>query len=72
MQPMEAPSRKQRLVGALAGAPHRWQPTTSLVLEMMSNVGFERGRACTFLEGDLPDLAAVEHRDESLFVEAER
>ena len=72
MQPMRAPNRRQRLMGAFAGAPHRWQPTTSLVLETMSNAGFERTRACRFLEGALPDLAAVDHRDESLFVEAER
>lgn len=52
------------------GHVHRWQPTVPAVIEMLTNAGFTEPRQCEFRVGDLPDLAAVENRKESFFVEA--
>lgn len=72
MQPLHAPSRRQRLVSRFASAPHRWQPTAALVMRMVRNGGFTDVRECSFLDGKLPDLGSVEHREESIFVEGLR
>jgi hypothetical protein len=72
MQPLRAPSKRQRLVSRFASAPHRWQPTAALVIRMVRDCGFTDVRECSFRDGKLPDLTSVEHRDESLFVEARR
>lgn len=70
MAPLTAPNRRQRLVGRFASAPHRWQPTTPLVLSMLREAGFATAERRDYLVGDLPGLREVEHRPESLFVEA--
>lgn len=70
--PLEAPSRRARAMAPLASGFHRWQPTWSLVRSMLEEAGFADVRRCGFLQGDCPDLASVEHRDGSLFVEATR
>lgn len=54
----------------LRGGPHRWQPTGGLVEMLLGDAGFESVHRCEFLVGDLPDLPSVEHREESLFMEA--
>lgn len=54
----------------LSGGHHRWQPTPGLVRSMLDDAGFADIRRCAFLEGDLPDLANIEHREKSLFMEA--
>ncbi|HYI61136.1 MAG TPA: methyltransferase domain-containing protein [Acidimicrobiales bacterium] len=61
---------RTRLSHLVSGAYHRWQPTYPLVREMLEDVGFV---ACTrrqYRDGELPDLAAVETRPESFFIEA--
>jgi len=70
MQPFHAPSRRERLVSKFASGPHRWQPTVALVTRMLQDGGFTDVRECSFLDGKLPDLASVEHREKGLFVEA--
>lgn len=72
MHPFQPPTRKQRLVSMLASPPHRWQPTGPLVLHMLREAGFSDPRECNFLEGHLPDLESVEHREKGLFLEAIR
>jgi hypothetical protein len=37
---------------------------------MLQDGGFTDVRECSFLDGKLPDLASVEHREKGLFVEA--
>lgn len=70
MGPLQAPTRRQRLVARFASGPHRWQPTPALITRMLRDSGFTDVRECTFLDGKLPDLASVEHREKGLFVEA--
>jgi SAM-dependent methyltransferase len=70
MGPLNKPTRKQRFVSLFASSPHRWQPTTGLVIEMMRDAGFADPQPREFMAGDLPGLADVEHRAQSLFVEA--
>jgi len=64
-----APARR-RLSDRLGASIHRWQPTRALVTKMLLDAGFGGVAECTFLCGDLPDLATVEHRPESFFLEA--
>jgi len=69
MAPLTKPTRKQQLVGKFASAPHRWQPTPALIVDMLSKAGFSDVTQFGYLVGSLPDLKDVEHRPESLFVE---
>lgn len=68
--PTVKPTLKRRLMKSLASPPHRWQPTPDLVDDLLVEAGFSNIQARKFLEGDLPDLESVEHREQSLFVEA--
>lgn len=68
--PLEAPTRGQRLRFMVTGSVHRWQPTGDLVEQMLTKAGFGKVERCEYLAGRLPDLRSVEHRAESLFVEA--
>jgi len=68
--PLARPSGPGRLTSRLGASTHRWQPTCPLVTRMLVDSGFDHVVECDFLSGDLPDLAAVEHRAESFFLEA--
>jgi len=68
--PLVGPSGLRRLSDKLGSSMHRWQPTRALVSWMVADAGFVNVQQRQFLEGDLPDLATVEHRQESFFVEA--
>lgn len=70
MAPMARPSRRDRLVGRFSGARHRWQPTASLVIAMLTEAGFVAPAQRDFRCGDLPDLAVIEHRSQGMFIEA--
>ncbi len=70
MGPLSRPSAKQRFMNRFSGSAHRWQPSTALVLDMVRAAGFGNPEAGRFLDGTFPDLATVEHRERSLFVEA--
>ena len=70
MAPLSRPSRKQLMLRRLSSPPHRWQPTTALVVHMLQSSGFSDPTSQQFLQGALPDLSSVEHRENSLFVEA--
>jgi SAM-dependent methyltransferase len=70
MAPLTAPNRRQRLISRFASSPHRWQPTTGLVLSMLREAGFAKPEPRDYLVGELPGLHEVEHRSEGLFVEA--
>jgi SAM-dependent methyltransferase len=68
--PLVRPSGLGRLTSRLGASMHRWQPTGPLVTRMLIDAGFDNVIEQDFLSGDLPDLASVEHRAESFFVEA--
>jgi SAM-dependent methyltransferase len=55
---------------ALAGHIHRWQPSVSMVTQMLEAAGFHDIRECAFGDGEMPDLENLEIRPESFFLEA--
>lgn len=70
MAPLDKPTVKQGLLRRFASAPHRWQPTEALGRKMLTQAGFNDARRYDYLCGELPGLTEVEHRPESLFLEA--
>lgn len=68
--PFHPPSARRRLLGLVGSPTHRWQPTEDLVVWLFESAGFVDVTRRTFREGSLPDLASVEVREESLFVES--
>lgn len=68
--PFHPPTGKQRLLARFGGSPHRWQPTRGLVTMLLEEAGFTAVDVCSYRTGRIPDLASVEHREESFFVEA--
>jgi predicted SAM-dependent methyltransferase len=67
--PSVAPTVVQVVRGVFGNSRHRWQPTFDLVSTMLVDAGFRDIQRREYLEGKLPDLNAVEHRPDSLFVE---
>lgn len=70
MAPLERPTGRRKLTLAAGHNLHRWQPTLGLVRSMLANAGFTVVSECNFREGELPGLRDIEHRIESLFLEA--
>jgi SAM-dependent methyltransferase len=70
MHPLARPRLRAQLLRAVGAGIHRWQPTRDLVVDLLSQAGFEQIKEHGFCEGSLPDIQAVEHRDGSLFIEA--
>ncbi len=70
--PTDRPHGLGRVRHALSGAYHRWQPTAAFVTELMRGAGFTEMTERSFQQGDLPDLARVETRPESFFLETRR
>lgn len=70
--PESRPGMVAAVVRAAGSAVHRWQPTEDLVGELLADAGFTEVHSRRFREGALPELAVIEHRAESLFVEAFR
>jgi len=68
--PLVRPSGPRMLTSRLGASTHRWQPTRQLVVRMLMDAGFATVTERDFLNGALPDLASVEHRPESFFLEA--
>lgn len=68
--PTSRPGMKARLRTLAGAAPHYWQPTRGLVEEMLKGAGFPRVEERGYGEGLCPDLQSVEHRAESMFIEA--
>lgn len=69
-QPLSRPRLKTRMVELFGAHIHRWQPTRGLIRELLAEAGFHEVTEHAFLEGSLPGLSAVEHRSESIFMEA--
>lgn len=69
--PWDRPSLRQRIKGVFGRAPHYWQPTRSVVKWMLAEAGFSQVTEPAFQMGRCPDLVAVEHRGDSMFIEAE-
>jgi SAM-dependent methyltransferase len=59
-----------RLVDALSGARHRWMYDAASLKAIFRECGFNEAIECGYREGRCPDLASVEHRPDSIFVEA--
>lgn len=70
--PEQPPRMRERLRRVVGSPPHRWQPTESLVRDLLGSAGFSDVTRQAYRCGQLPDLDTVEHRPESLFVEAVR
>jgi predicted SAM-dependent methyltransferase len=49
---------------------HHWHYNETSLCAKLKSAGFSSARRCEYQEGDLPDLGIVEHRPDSLFVEA--
>jgi SAM-dependent methyltransferase len=68
--PLARPNWRGRAVRAVGASIHHWQPTRDLVYAMLREAGFQNVTERAFREGTLPDILAVEHREESMFWEA--
>ena len=69
-QPLERPRLRGSLLAVAGASVHRWQPTSDLVRDLLADAGFRGITELSYRVGSLPDLASVEHRAESMFVEA--
>jgi len=58
------------LVARTGGHVHRWQPSAGMVTEMLQRTGFQTVSQCAFRRGACPDLARIETREQSFFLEA--
>lgn len=70
--PRDRPTRRQLWRSLFSANVHRWQPTRSLVSQLLADVGFTDIREFRFREGVLSDIEVLEHREESIFIEARR
>jgi SAM-dependent methyltransferase len=68
--PFEPPSGVARMRALSGGHTHRWQPTAEMVITMLRNAGFPTAVRCQFKEGRLFDVARIETRSNSFFIEA--
>jgi SAM-dependent methyltransferase len=59
-----------RLVETVSGARHRWMYDAVSVQLLCRDAGFKDVCERAYREGRCPDLAVVEHREDSFFVEA--
>jgi len=59
-----------RLIEATSGARHRWMYDAASLQAICQECGFRNVSERRYREGRCPDLASVEHRPDSLFVEA--
>lgn len=69
--PSQRPNPRQRFKNLFSGDLHRWMPTRTLINRLLSDAGFEAMAEVKYREGKCPDLDTIEHRRESVFVEAE-
>jgi predicted SAM-dependent methyltransferase len=67
--PYARPQGRTRVQHLLSASIHRWQPTADLIEHLLTKSGFDDIRFESFRVGQLPDLQAIETRNESLFVE---
>jgi SAM-dependent methyltransferase len=64
------PRRWGRLVDFLTGARHRWMYDAQSLKAIFQECGFVDISERAYREGRCPDLESVEHRPESIFIEA--
>lgn len=65
-------SLAQRLIRRLITAPHQWIYDEHSLRLLLEEAGFERIERRDYRDGRMPDLIALEHRPDSLFMEAIR
>ncbi|MBA3741950.1 methyltransferase domain-containing protein [Sporichthya sp.] len=70
--PLERPSALTSLRNLAGGHTHRWQPSPTLLEHMLVCIGFAEVHHRTFRVGLCPDLAKVETRPTSFFIEGLR
>ncbi|CAI7976899.1 Methyltransf_11 domain-containing protein [Frankia sp. Hr75.2] len=68
--PDSPPGFLQWLRRRAGSSMHRWQPTESLLRELLTSAGFIDVQRRQFQTGEFPDLTLIEHRKDSLIVEA--
>jgi predicted SAM-dependent methyltransferase len=66
----EQPTGLRRFVDRLSGARHRWMYDAASLQAHCLRLGFLATEEWSFREGRCPDLAQVEHRQDSVYVEA--
>ena len=54
----------------LSGDSHQWLYDRASIAELLREGGFAEINSCSYRQGSVPDLSAVEHRQRGLFVEA--
>jgi SAM-dependent methyltransferase len=59
-----------RLVETVSGARHRWMYDAASIQAICRECGFREVSERRYREGRCPDLASVEHRPDSIFIEA--
>jgi predicted SAM-dependent methyltransferase len=63
----------QRLIHRVAsGSYHQWLYDSESLIRLLTEGGFNETRICSYRKGETPDLDQLEHRPESLIVEARR
>jgi SAM-dependent methyltransferase len=67
--PEKRPTVSTRLGSAVGGRTHRWQPSASLVRQLMISAGLVHVYDREFHRGNLPGLEAIETREDGLFLE---
>lgn len=70
--PQAPPQGLRALVSRAGGHVHRWQPTAPMVAQMLEEAGFTAIQEQSYRSGEFPDLAVVETRPESFFLEARK
>ena len=67
--PKTGPTLSGRLLSAVGGHVHRWQPSAPLVRQLMVDARLVDICDCEFRQGKLPGLDVIETREESFFLE---
>jgi SAM-dependent methyltransferase len=67
---LRQPRGVDRVLELVSGARHKWMYDASSLRSLCQEQGFQPVVSCTFRQGLVPDLAEVEHREDSLFLEA--
>jgi predicted SAM-dependent methyltransferase len=66
-------NRVQRLIHRVASASyHQWLYDSESLVRLLRESGFNETSVCSYRQGETPDLDRLEHRPESLIVEARR
>ncbi len=63
------PHGSSKVMELASGARHRWMYDIASISALLRECGFDQVNEWSYREGRCPELEAVEHREDSLFVE---